>query len=171
MRKPLDHSATTGTPLSSSGAAASSSTVGQDTVRSTRRKAERKEKCSKRLRHEESRGKKREGRDIGECETAVDEEDVDRDIAVRGHGTNGWQEIQQMPQTEAWSLGSVKSSQTEMPNKLEEFLRSCKGVEDLSDDEFTELRVPSSEMITCAVSEIFSSSTFTPHATRLGFPK
>ena len=124
---------------------------------------------AKRVRFTESRGQKRQGEDVEELAAKAEEQHLDDDVEVPAHKT--WRVehvVGDAADAAPEQMNSVVQSKTEVFEKIEESLRPLCMVEDLNDDEVTELCILSNELNACEATAILNPSKFASCATRFG---
>ena len=125
---------------------------------------------TKRVRFTESRGQKRLGEDEEEHHRRQEEEQhLDTDVEIPAHKT--WEVEDVVGDAAAAAseqMSNFELSKTQVFEKIEESLRPLCIVEDLNDDEVTELCILSNELNACEITAKLHPSKFASCATRLG---
>ena len=91
---------------------------------------------------------------------------LDADVEVSAH--KAWRAEDVVGDVAAEQMNSFVQSKIEVFEKIEESLRPLCMVEDLNDDEITELRTLSNELNACEATAILNPSKFASCATKLG---
>ena len=124
---------------------------------------------TKRIRFTESRGQKRQSKDVEELAAKAEEQHLDADVEVLAHKTWRVEDVvADAADAAPEQVNSFVQSKTEVFEKIEESLRPLCMVADLNDDDLMELCILSNELNACEATAILNPSKFASCATRLG---